>query len=74
MKSDRADILRLKHKYRRLILSGKLKLPHGDAVKLLGPDCAYHLYSVTNGKEDQRKRTSQGSRIRSAKSRKKAKV
>lgn len=42
---DQADLIRMKHKYRRLILSGKIRLPVKDAAPLLGPDCAYHLYS-----------------------------
>jgi hypothetical protein len=46
MHSDAAEILRKRYKYRRLILSGKLKLPHTAAAKLLGPDCAYHLYGL----------------------------
>ncbi len=40
-----AEITRLKYKYRKLIMEGKLKLPHQVAAKLIGPDCAYHLYS-----------------------------
>ena len=53
-----AEYLRLKYKYRRLILEGKLVLPHEDAAKLLGPDCAYHLYSVSDSKSRrQKKRT-----------------
>jgi hypothetical protein len=45
MLNDDAERIRLKYKYRRLILTGKLLLPHEDAARLLGPDCAYHLYS-----------------------------
>ena len=48
MKSNEAENIRLRYKYRKLILNGKLKLPHKEAAKLLGPDCAYHLYSVTD--------------------------
>ena len=50
MNSDEAEIIRKRYKYRRLILDGKLVLPHNEAVKLLGPDCAYHLYSVKSNK------------------------
>jgi len=46
LNSEKAEIIRKRRKYKRLILSGKLRLPHRDAAKLLGPDCAYHLYSV----------------------------
>ena len=47
MMNDDAERIRLKYKYRKLILTGKLLLPHEDAARLLGPDCAYHLYSYT---------------------------
>jgi hypothetical protein len=30
--------------YRRLVLLGKVRIPLAEARKLLGPDCAYHLY------------------------------
>jgi hypothetical protein len=30
--------------YRRLVLLGKANLPLHEARKLVGPDCAYHLY------------------------------
>jgi hypothetical protein len=39
-----ADQLRRMYSYKRMILRGKLKLPHQSARKLIGPDCAYHLY------------------------------
>jgi hypothetical protein len=51
MKNDRAELIRLKYKYRELILKKKIKLPHKKASKLIGPDCAYHLYSGFSGKE-----------------------
>jgi hypothetical protein len=35
---------RIKSHYRRLVLLGKARLPLGAARKLVGPDCAYHLY------------------------------
>ena len=44
--SDNPEAIRLKYLYRNLILRGKLFLPQKDASKLIGPDCAYHLYSV----------------------------
>jgi hypothetical protein len=43
---DAAEILRKKCRYRELILSGRLVLPHARAAQLLGPDSLYHLYSV----------------------------
>lgn len=39
------DIMRIKYKYRSLIMKGKLNLSLKNAIKLIGPDCAYHLYS-----------------------------
>jgi hypothetical protein len=41
-----AELTRLKYKYRRLIMKGELRLPPHQAALLIGPDCAYHLYSV----------------------------
>jgi hypothetical protein len=31
-------------RYRKLVLLGRLRLPLAEARRLLGPDCAYHLY------------------------------
>jgi len=45
MNSDKSEIIRKKYKYRRLILTGKISLSHKNASSLIGPDCAYHLYS-----------------------------
>ena len=46
-KSYIAELTRLRYKYRRLVMEGKLNLPHHEAALLIGPDCAYHLYSVS---------------------------
>jgi hypothetical protein len=35
---------RILDRYRRLILLGKACLPLEQARRLVGPDCAYHLY------------------------------
>ena len=43
---ETAEIMRKKHRYRELILSGRLALSHKSAARLLGPDCLYHLYGV----------------------------
>jgi hypothetical protein len=45
-REEEAEVLRKKHQYRRLILSGRLSLPHSRAAQLVGPDCMYHLYSL----------------------------
>jgi hypothetical protein len=38
------EAIRRRFAYRRLILTGKVRLPHAVAARLIGPDCAYHLY------------------------------
>jgi hypothetical protein len=50
---EKAEIMRKRHRYRELILSGQLVLSHSKAARLLGPDCAYHLYSI-----DKKRKTS----------------
>lgn len=40
------EAIRLKYLYRKLLIRGKITLPIADAIKIIGPDCAYHLYSV----------------------------
>lgn len=53
---ETAEILRKKCRYRELILSGRLVLPHARAAQLLGPDCLYHLYSVDETGTSKRKK------------------
>jgi hypothetical protein len=36
-----------------MVIRGEIKVPHEVAVKLVGPDCAYHLYG--NYKVESRK-------------------
>jgi hypothetical protein len=43
---EEAEKIRKRYKYRKLIQTGKLRLPHKDATALLGPDTAYHLYGL----------------------------
>jgi hypothetical protein len=43
-RSEDADVLRILSRYKRLVLLGKAKLPLAEARRLVGPDCAYHLY------------------------------
>ena len=38
------DETRRKYLYRRMIVGQQIKLPSRLAKKLVGPDCAYHLY------------------------------
>jgi hypothetical protein len=55
-----AELLRKRNRYRELILSGKLVLPHDRAAQLLGPDCMYHLYSVQRPKSRSRRKRKSG--------------
>ncbi|MCX8084431.1 MAG: hypothetical protein N3C60_05865 [Calditerrivibrio sp.] len=48
---DKAEEIRIKAKYKELILKGKIKLPLEAAKKLTGPDTAYHLYKNQMNKE-----------------------
>lgn len=43
--------IRLRYLYRRTILSGKVRLPLEAAKRLIGPDCAYHLYATMDRPE-----------------------
>lgn len=38
------DEARLKYKYRKLVMMQGVKMPARLAMKMVGPDCAYHLY------------------------------
>jgi|GEM_PF-2313795 len=42
--AEKADMIRKKYQYRRLIMKRKTSLSHASAVRLIGPDSAYHLY------------------------------
>jgi hypothetical protein len=44
MKTAKTEYIRLKYKYRTLIIKGKIRLALKSAIKFIGPDCAYHLY------------------------------
>jgi hypothetical protein len=48
MKREDAEAMRVRYLYRALLLKGKIKLPLETACKIMGPDCAYHLYSAGN--------------------------
>ncbi len=41
---ERAEAARIRYEYRKLIVSGKKRIPLSAATGLVGPDCAYHLY------------------------------
>ncbi|MDA8098492.1 MAG: hypothetical protein M0042_02550 [Nitrospiraceae bacterium] len=44
MATDRSEEIRLRYRYRKLILEGKVRLSFDAARRLVGPDCAFHLY------------------------------
>jgi hypothetical protein len=50
MKST-AEEIRLRHLYRKMIVMGKAKISFESARRLVGPDCAFHLYGTVSGKK-----------------------
>jgi hypothetical protein len=40
-----ADTLRIQSQVKRLVLLGQLRLPLSVARRIVGPDCAFHLYA-----------------------------
>lgn len=42
-----SEEIRLRYLYRRLVIDGKVKLSFEAAKRLVGPDCAYYLYSAS---------------------------
>lgn len=51
MMNEEAERIRKLYKYRRMILNGKIVLPYREAALLIGPDCAYHLYSIPDNND-----------------------
>jgi hypothetical protein len=51
-----ADEIRIRYLYRGLVLRGKVALSLEAARRLIGPNCAYNLYSTMSGKKTGRKR------------------
>jgi len=39
-----ADEARRKYFYRKMVINGGAKIPARLAMKMVGPDCAFHLY------------------------------
>lgn len=46
-----AEEARIRYLYRDLVLRGKIRLPLDAAKRLIGPDCAYHLYRYASSSE-----------------------
>ncbi len=64
-REDAAEIIRKKYRYRQLLFSGRLVLPHKRAAELLGPDCMYQLYGLPSSPARQpKKRTLRTRRAR----------
>ena len=42
-----AETLRIQSQVKRLVLLGQLRLPLSVARRIVGPDCAFHLYTRT---------------------------
>ena len=53
MKAE-AERIRIRYLYRRMILSGEIEVHRHTAKRLIGPDCAYHLYGRLTEPKDQR--------------------
>ncbi len=54
MKSAKAREMQIRYKIRKMILSGKIDIPVEDAIKLVGPDTAYRLYSNVKGSKQKK--------------------
>jgi len=47
----KGEAIRIRYLYRDMILKKRIKLSLEASVKIVGPDCAYHLYSLTDFKD-----------------------
>ena len=54
-KIDKIEEMRIRYKYRELILKSKIKLPIETMKKIIGPDCGYHLYKKMDTKSKDNK-------------------
>lgn len=65
-RSAEIEALRILREYRRLVLVGRARLPLAEARRLLGPDCAFHLYfrhegaPTARGSKPRRRRAAKG--------------
>lgn len=70
MDSDRARSALTLARYKRLILLGKASLPLEVARRIVGPDCAYHLYfRHASDAEDDGRRPARSTKRRRARGR-----
>lgn len=49
MQRDDSEEARRRYRYRKIIQRGDVRLPYRVAARLIGPDCAYHLYQHHRG-------------------------
>ena len=54
--NEKAEAIRKKYRYRHLILTGKIALARQTAVRMIGPDTAYHLYTSKVTRNPNKKR------------------
>jgi hypothetical protein len=65
-RSAELEALRILRDYRRLVLLGRVRLPLAEARRLVGPDCAFHLYFRHAEANPPAERTASAPRRRSA--------
>jgi hypothetical protein len=53
--TKQSEEIRLRYLYRSLILQGKARISLDAARKLVGPDCAFHLYTLVDVKKSRKK-------------------
>ena len=61
-RASRSEEIRVRQKYRALVMRGRLNLPLTAVVRLVGPDCAYHAYRRLAGSSPPPKRKTTGKR------------
>ncbi len=54
--TQKSEDIRLRYFYRNLILQGKARISLESARRLVGPDCAFHLYGVAGLKKKRGKK------------------
>jgi hypothetical protein len=42
--NPKAERIRIRYLYRNSVLKGDVRVSHRAARRIVGPDCAYHLY------------------------------
>lgn len=54
MNDERSETIRKQYLYRRMIMRNQVRLPVKHAARLIGPDCAYHLYRAFDEKSEEK--------------------